>query len=253
MKSILGLMLFSVLVCCTSKKSQEASVQDSVSIDTTSLSEDLVELPEPPPAPEPIILSDSSARVLNDMVEAQFDTLYRALTDSSKYYQVVLEDYYDEYEGQDEKKTIEWYFTKELSVVYAKYTFESGSLDQPEVTEYILTDNRILYVKNESELYGPDNGRAFIKWSSQVGGVKLNWSEYWKEVKSVDPIPDDYLKTIQLEWETNMNLLIGTISKEEPTGDEDIYSIDIQVPKHAELVDYTKVTIPKQVYNKLRE
>lgn len=242
-----------LLINCNTKTTSENSLQDTITtitkVDTIQI-DSVIPIEQPKPV---LVITDSVAKALSEMVDAKFDSLYSSISDTSLYYQVDLEDYYDEYEGQDQKKTIEWYFSKELAVVYAKYTFESGSLDQPEVTEYILRDNQILYLKKESELYGPDNGRAYRKWSSKLGGVKLNWSEYWKEIKSVDPIPDDYLKNIQEEWDANLDLLITTISKEEQTSDEAIYYIDIRVPKHAELVDYTSVTIPKQVYKKLRE
>lgn len=257
MKLIQCLIFLSVLIGCSAKPSVETTYQDTLTVDSigAGATEDMVvELIEPPAKPEPIIVTDSAANVLKNLVDAKFDSLYLLLTDTSIFYKVELEDYYDEYEGQDQKKTIEWYFNKSLSVVYAKYIFESGSLEQPEVTEYILDDEKILYVKNDSKLYGPDYGRSFIKWSLLSGGVKLNWSEYWKKVKSIESIPEDYLKTIQEEWDANLSLLIVTINKEEEiTGDEDVYSIDIRVPKHAELVDYTSVTIPKQIYKKLRE
>jgi hypothetical protein len=247
------LIFCGVLVSCATKTTSENTLPDTTTTITTVATlqiDSIIPIEQPKSV---LVITDSVAKALSEIVDAKFDSLYSSISDTSLYYQVDLEDYYDEYEGQDQKKTIEWYFSKELAVVYAKYTFESGSLDQPEVTEYILRDNQILYLKKESELYGPDNGRAYRKWSSQLGGVKLNWSEYWKEIKSVDPLPDDYLKTIQEEWDANLSLLISTISKEEQTGDEAIYYIDIRVPKHAELVDYTSVTIPKQVYKKLRK
>lgn len=246
------LISISALVSCTNKTTSENTLPDTTTITTLAATQTDSAIPIEQPKLI-LVITDSVAKALSEMVDAQFDTLYKSLSDTSLYYQVSVEDYYDEYEGQDQKKTIEWYFNKELAVVYAKYTFESGSLDQPEVTEYILRDNQILYLKKESELYGPDNGRAYCKWSSQLGGVKLNWSEYWKEIKSVDPLPNDYIQIIQKEWDATMRLLVSTISKEEQTGDESIYYIDIRVPKHADLVDYTSVTIPKQVYKKLRE
>jgi len=246
-------LLICVLAGCTQKTTSENLLQDTTTIvpNVATIQVDSVITIEQPKII--LVITDSVAKALSEIIDAKFDTLYNSLSDTSLYYQVALEDYFDEYEGQDQKKTIEWYFTKELSVVYAKYTFESGSMDQPEITEYILKDNQILYVKNDSRLYGPDNGRTYSKWNSQLGGVKLNWSEYWKEIKSVDPLPNDYLRIIQEEWNSNMRLLVSMISNEEQTGDEAIYYIDIRVPKHAELVDYTSVTIPKQVYKKLRE
>lgn len=118
----------------------------------------------------------------------------------------------------------------------------------------MLTDEKISFVKNESEFYGPDYGRTFTKWNVKLGGVKLNWSEYWKKVKSIEPVPDGYAANIQDECDSHLNLLTSTIEKEERiTSDEDIYTVNIRVPKHAELVDYTYVTIPKAVYIKLKQ
>jgi hypothetical protein len=253
MRLIPGLTLLCIFGCAA-KHSTETLVQDTLKTDSVTLVEDVVaEVIEPLPKPEPIIVTDSTANALRNLVDAKFDSLYQLVTDSSVFYKVELEDYYDEYEGQDQKKMIEWYFDKSLALVYVHYTFESGSLDQPEVTDYFISNDKIFTLKKEARLYGPDSGRKFTKWDSQYGGVILNWSEYWKEVKSVESIPDDYLKTIQEEYETNLSLLITTLDKEELiTSDEEVYSIEIREPKHAELVDYTYVTIPKVVYNKLR-
>ncbi|HOX81524.1 MAG TPA: hypothetical protein PLJ60_05125 [Chryseolinea sp.] len=256
--SIAFLTVLTILFSCTKNTSRETTHQDTipeiivsapenvVSVDSTVAEEVKPELA--------LIISDSTANALSTFVDAKFDTLYQALADTSNYYKAILEDYFDEYEGQDQKKIIESYFNKKLMLVYIKYTFESGSLDQPEITEYILTDEKISSVKNESEFYGPDNGRTFTKWNVQLGGVKLNWSEYWKEVKSLDPVPDGYAAKIQDECDSHLSLLKSTLDEEENfTGDENIYTISIRVPKRAELVDYTEVTIPKAVYHKLKQ
>lgn len=253
MKLILALIILTFFIGCSPKPSTESMVQDTVKIDSIALQEDVIESIELLPAPEPIIVTDSTANLLKNLVDATFDSLYQLINDTSLFYKVELEDYYDEYEGQDQKKMIKWFFDKSLELVYVNYIFESGSLDQPEVTEYYIKDGEISSIKKESELYGPDSGRKFTKWNNQSGGVILNWSEYWKEVRTVESITDDHLNRIRDEHDSNLSLLKTTLGKEDPiTSDEEVYSIEIRVPKHAELVDYTYVTIPKAVYNKLR-
>jgi len=224
-------------------------------VDSIIVAEDVVaEVIEPLPKPEPIIVTDSTANVLKNLVDAKFDSLYQLISDTSLFYKVELEDYYDEYEGQDQKKTIKWYFNKSLDPIYVHYIFESGSLDQPEITEYIISNEKIHALKKEARLYGPDSGRKFTKWDKMNGGIILNWSEYWKKVKSIEPLTDEDLKGISDEHDSNLSLLKTTLDKEEPiTSDEEVYSIEIREPKHADLVDYTYVTIPKAVYNKLRK
>lgn len=253
MKLILALIILTFFIGCSPKPSTELMVQDTVKIDSIALQEDAIESIELLPAPEPIIVTDSTANLLKNLVDAKFDSLYQLINDTSLFYKVELEDYYDEYEGQDQKKMIKWFFDKSLELVYVNYIFESGSLDQPEVTEYYIKDGEISSIKKESELYGPDSGRKFTKWNNQSGGVILNWSEYWKEVRTVESITDDHLNRIRDEHDSNLSLLKTTLDKEDLiTSDEEVYSIEIRVPKHAELVDYTYVTIPKAVYNKLR-
>lgn len=253
MKLILALIILTFFIGCSPKPSTESMVQDTVKIDSIALQEDVIESIELLPAPEPIIVTDSTANLLKNLVDATFDSLYQLINDTSLFYKVELEDYYDEYEGQDQKKMIKWFFDKSLELVYVNYIFESGSLDQPEVTEYYIKDGEISSIKKESELYGPDSGRKFTKWNNQSGGVILNWSEYWKEVRTVESITDDHLNRIRDEHDSNLSLLKTTLGKEDPiTSDEEVYSIEIRVPKHAELVDYTYVTIPKAVFNKLR-
>lgn len=255
MRIIQSLTILCVLIGCSPKPATETPVQDTLKVDSISVPEDVVsELVEPLPKPEPIIVTDSTANVLKNLVDAKFDSLYQLINDTSIFYKVDLEDYYDEYEGQDQKKMIEWYFDKSIELVYVNYTFESGSLDQPEVTEYYVKDGEISSIKKESELYSPDSGRKFTKWNNQYGGVILNWSEYWKEVKSIELLTDEDFKRITDEHDSNFRLLVSTLEKEDmTTSDENFYSIEIRVPKHAELVDYTYVTIPKAVYNKLRK
>ncbi|MBX2917406.1 MAG: hypothetical protein KF856_19215 [Cyclobacteriaceae bacterium] len=254
MRLIPGLMLLCIFGC-TAKHSTETLVHDTLKVDSIIVAEDVVaEVIEPLPKPEPIIVTDSTANVLKNLVDAKFDSLYQLISDTSLFYKVELEDYYDEYEGQDQKKTIKWYFNKSLDPIYVHYIFESGSLDQPEITEYIISNEKIHALKKEARLYGPDSGRKFTKWDKMNGGIILNWSEYWKKVKSIEPLTDEDLKGISDEHDSNLSLLKTTLDKEEPiTSDEEVYSIEIREPKHADLVDYTYVTIPKAVYNKLRK
>lgn len=255
MRLLLSIAHILLLIGCASKPKQETPAQDTLLIDSIAAHEELITtITEPLAKPEPLIVTDSTANALKNLVDAKFDSLYQLISDTSLFYKVELEDYYDEYEGQDQKKTIEWYFTKSLALVYIHYTFESGSLDQPEVTEYIISNEKISAIKKETRLYGPDSGRKFTKWDSQHGGAILNWSEYWKEVRTVESITDDHLTRIRDEHDSNLSLLQTTLDKENlMTSDEEVYSIKIQVPKHADLVDYTYVTIPKIVYNKLRK
>jgi hypothetical protein len=124
----------------------------------------------------------------------------------------------------------------------------------------IVTDSTVNVLKNlvdvkfDSLYQLISDTSLFYKVEKMFGVVILNWSEYWKEVKSIGPLTDEELKRIIDEHDSNLSLLKTTLSKEELiTSDEEVYSIEIREPKHADLVDYTYVTIPKAVYNKLRK
>ncbi len=206
------------------------------------------------PEPEPeLVISDSTANALNTLVGTQFNTLYQLLSDSSNYYKVEMEDYYDEYEGQDEMEKYTWYFDKEFSVVYSKYSYQNGAMFKPDVIEYIARNNSIICTIETSSIY--DEDKFITIWDVQNGGVKLKYSGYSKKIESVEPLAADYSKTNQNTWDMNFDALKTTLAEEvKPrTGDEEVYTILIRKPKPAELVDYKEVIIPKALYDKLKQ
>jgi len=215
---------------------------ESVPLETLRPAETIVKS-EPTP-----VISDSAANALNAFVASQFKNV---LADSSKYYKVEMEDYYDEYEGQDEMKKYTWYFDKEFSIAYCKYSYQNGAMFKPDVIEFIARNDSVICTRETSFVY--DEDVITTLWDVQNGGVTINQSRYSDE--KIESIATDYGKTKQNSWEVHLDALKGALENdEEPrTGDEDVYYIMNRRPKHAELVDYTEVIIPKAVYDRLEQ
>lgn len=247
-------LLFVILIIITScnQPSSKEEVSDSTQLPTdTVVSRDRKSV-EPVTEPEPVlIIADSTANALNALVNSKFSTLFQALADSSNYYKVQMEDYFDEYEGQAEMQKYIWYFDKEFSIVYSKYSYENGAMFKPDVTEYFSRNDSLICTIETS--FVRDEDKSITVWDIQKGGVKLNWSRYSNKIETVESIVADYGKNNEASWDVNLNALKSTLAEEEPiTGDEEIYIISIRKPKHAELVDYKEVIIPKAVYDKLK-
>jgi hypothetical protein len=199
------------------------------------------------PAPTPII-SDSAANALNAIIMSQFN---KVVADSSKYYKVKMKDYFDEYEGQDEMKNYTWYFDKEFSIAYSKYSYQNGAMFKPDVIEFIVHNDSIICALETSFIY--DDDVVTTIWHIQHDGVTVTQSRYSNE--KIESVAADYGKSKQHSWEVHFDALKSTLAEDEQlrTGDEQVYYVSIRKPKHAELVDYKDVTIPKAVYDKLKQ
>lgn len=245
-KSLLAITLC-ILVGC-SKPSSETSMQDSLTtvavVDSTTETTGISRPVEPE---TPIVISDSAANALDTFVNSQFEKIY---LDTTNCYRVTLVDYYDEWEGQWELQQSTWYFNKEFSIVYGKHSSENGASEKPEVTEFAIKDDQVIYTKEISHTGYEE--KTLTRWDAQKGGVILKWSDTFKKMESVEPVPGDYGKKTQDIWDSNLSTLKSTIENEEVTSGEDIYTILIETPKPAELVDYVQVIIPKVVYDKLK-
>jgi hypothetical protein len=126
-------------------------------------------------------------------------------------------------------------------------------MGKPDVTEFLTTDNLVTSVKNEKELIGSGADQFFSRWSRQTGGAIINWSTYYKKIESTESLPKDYADDLQNLWELYLGDIQSMMTEEEErrAGNESIYSILIETPKPNDLRDYKKLTIPKEVYNKL--
>ncbi len=247
MKSFISIAFVCVLASCTAKKTSEKLLQDSTRLTTASL-DSAVNQTNPEPA---IVISDSATQVLRALVDSRLDTVYNALSDSANFYKVELIEYYDEYEGQDEMKRYIWFFDKQFSIAYSKYSYQNGAMQNPDIKECITQNNIVTCVKEsgDSNTYG---NLLFTIWDAKSGGTQFDWSTYSKGVESIKPLLENYSEQVQQNWDSNLLTLQSFIESEEPTNDNETYLLLKEVPKHADLVDYTKVTIPKAVYHKLK-
>jgi len=240
-------IIFLAIINCSQPSSKE-KLNDSTHLRVDTLisksSGTIEEVIKPKPIPA---ISDSSANALNALVMSQFD---KVLADSSEYYKVEMEDYYDEYEGQDEMKKYTWYFDKEFSVVYSRYSYQNGAMFKPDVVEFIARNDSIICTLETSFAY--DDDIIITVWDVQNGGVKINQSRYSNE--KIESVAADYGKTNKNSRDANFDVLKSTLNEaEERKGEEEVYYISIRKPKHAELVDYKEVVIPKVVYDKLKQ
>lgn len=245
MKKNIGILVF-IFVGCT-QPSSETSVQDSTSsVGVDSIVETSDPIQSKTPAPEaPIVISDSAANALNTLVNSQFESIYH---DTANYYKVVFIDYYDEWEGQAEMKETTWYLNNEFLIVYGTYSYQNGAMEQPDVTEFAVKKDSVTATK-EFSLTGYEE-KALTRWAVQKGGVILKL--YFEQIKSIAPVPVDYGEEIQKTWDINLTTLRSTVISEDLSADQEIYTILKEVPKPAELMDYTKWIIPKVVYDQLK-
>lgn len=247
MKTFITVALCMLVGC--SKPSSETAVQDTVTevvaVDSSSKTVETIESAE---LETPIVISDSAANALNTSVSSEFEKIY---LDTTNCYKVVWIDYYDEWEGQWELKQSTWYFTKDFSIIYGTNSYENGAMERPTEIEFVVSDNQVTYTK---EIYytGSSGDKSLTRWDAKNGGVILNWSDYFEKIESVESVPVDYGKNVQNTWDSNLSTLLNTVENEDLSGDEEVYSVLKEVPKPAELTDYTKLIIPKAVYNKLK-
>jgi hypothetical protein len=209
----------------------------------------VVSIPEEPP----IEISDSTSKALNDVVNEQFDSLFLVLADSASYYRVALTDYFDEWEGQNEGWHTIWYFDKEFNAVYSRYIHESGTLEGRDVKEYGLKDNRIVFAREDTNPTNEYEERTITLWDAKAGGVQMIKSLNTKKMSVGTALPGDYEINSQKDWDSGLDKLKDFLNTDAgKTENDDIYTVLLQVPKPAELMDYTRVIIPKPVYNKFK-
>lgn len=183
-----------IIVASCAKPNSKTETIDSTQLATDTLASKVVNSMETVIEPEPtLVISDSTANALNALVNSKFNALCQ---DSANYYKVEMKDYYDEYEGQDVMQKYTWYFDKEFSVVYSKYSYQNGAMFKPDVTEYIVRNKSIECTIETS--FVNDDDKSITVWDIQNGGVKLNWSRYSKKAESVEPIAADYSKKIKM-------------------------------------------------------
>jgi len=127
-------------------------------------------------------------------------------------------------------------------------------MDKPDVVEYILKNNVVICTKEDIYDLGEVQARTSIIWDAQSGGVRLTYSTNDHKIVSQEVITDDYSKASNSTLEVDYNLLETMLDMEgySPPDGKEIYTILKEVPKEAELVDYTMVIIPKVMYDKLK-
>ncbi|MEJ0056751.1 MAG: hypothetical protein WDN75_14500 [Bacteroidota bacterium] len=247
MKTILWIALLCTVPGCTTSPRETTSAQDSTLTKVAVADSGIVTPLIPVPEKHPLVISDSNAQAINDLVNAQLEKIY---ADTATFYKATYIDYYDEWEGQAEMKITTWYFDKDLAVVYSNYSYQNGAMEKPDETEYVLRNDSTIGVKED--YYSAYEERLITLWTAQKGGVKLTWTTYSNAIKSAAPIPDDYAAKTQDSWNSSFDLLKSILAAGPIEPDSrGICTILEEKPKQAELTDYTRMTIPKIVVDKL--
>lgn len=250
MKSSAFLLCLCLLAGCSSTTSQETTSQDTVTVAVAALDTATIDV-----APEQSFkVTDSAAMMLKAHVDSLFAVVYEKLSDPDNYYKVVYEDYYDEYEGQDQMERNTWYFDKEYNLVYSTFSYQNGAMYTPDSTEYLSKGAAVIAVKSQGEYRnGGSDDISYTVWSEKTSGLVVNWSNYFKKPDTIQPLPKDFVENEQKKWELYLSFLRSTIEAEdEVMDDDDIYVILKETPKQSELTDYTKLVIPRQMYNQFR-
>ncbi|CAN5469404.1 hypothetical protein BH09BAC3_BH09BAC3_37170 [soil metagenome] len=250
MKTISLCFLIYLVLACSAPPSQEtASLQDTTAaaLSTDSVRPDVTDVLEKPKE-QPLTISDSSASRLNDLVTSQFAKFY---ADSANYYKVVLTDYFDEYEGQDEMTITTWYYDQDFSIAYSRKSYQNGAMRLPDIDEYLLKDNSIVSAKGERDDRGD---KEFLRWDVEAGGIILVWSSVFDKIQSSKAIRSDYLKVSQAAWTASMEALPYELDKEKIVKDDgNMITLLTENRKPSELMDYTRVTISKVLFDRLTD
>jgi hypothetical protein len=174
-ESYLLLIILLVFTRCN-QPSTKGETADSTQHSTDTVFSKTLDSVETAVKQEPVfVISDSAVNALNALVDSQFNALYQAVADSSNhYYKVEMEDYNDDYEGQDSRLKATWYFDKNFSIVYAECGYQNGAMEKPSVIEYAVKDNQITSVKETGD-FNSSGDNSFIRWDAQNGRGKLKW------------------------------------------------------------------------------
>lgn len=231
-------MLVLILHSCSSSGSTENTAsQDTLTANTT----DSIAI-----AP-PIVISQSDVSALEAKVNEQFEKIYKDIADTTNYLKVLLQDNYNEYEGQDEHWETELYYNKESSLRYFKEVNHSGSGSE-NIKEYII-ENRMIVWGREKEMSHGDQ-ESITLWSDQPGVIKSNTSDSRKPVN--ESIQDAYKTQRYNDINAHLSSISNVLNNGVTSETKDSYSAIIKEEKENDLTDSTKVIVPKALYKKLK-
>jgi hypothetical protein len=230
-------MLLLILHSCSSSGSKENTAsQDTLTTNTDSVA-----------VAPPIVISQSDVSELEAKVNEQFEKIYKDIADTTNYLKVLLQDNYNEYEGQDEHWETELYYDKEFSLRYFKEVNHSGS-GSGNIKEYII-ENRMIVWGREKEMSRSDQ-ESITLWSDQPGVIKSNTSDPRKPVN--ESIQDAYKTQRYNDINAHLCSISNVLNNGVTNETKDSYSAIIKEDKENDLTDSTKVMVPKVLYKKLK-
>jgi len=237
MKNLLTLLLIWVLTAC-STGSKENIDQDSVTAayDTTAVGSVNVETndedAEEESSEEP---SDTS------QLEITFDETAGLVFDRNElFYTVSITT--SQYEGSS---NVTWYFDTDISPIYFKETWSMEGNEGS--TEFFISGGEVdcAYVDESNELK---------KWCRTTGGISTSYDEGGSATKAF--IPFEYGTDCNAELSRYLGILKSILDQADQTAeDENSYSFIIAKTTEIggqEVNESTEITIPKKVYERIR-
>jgi hypothetical protein len=241
MNSIINTLRVVILVlilygCSSSGSKENTAPQDSLNTTTDSVA-----------VAAPKVISQSDVSALEAKVNEQFEKIYKDIADTTNYRMVLLQDNYNEYEGQDEHWETELYYDKESALRYFKEVNRSGS-GGGNIKEYII-ENRTIVWGREKEMSRSDQ-ESITLWSDQPGVIKSNTSDPRKPVN--ESIQDGYKTQRYNDINAHLSSISNVLNNGVTSETNDSYSAIIKEEKENDLTDSTRVIVPKALYKKLK-
>lgn len=237
--SILGFILLIAYLCnCTS-----AGNRDSLSSDSSAVvqeTEMMTDNDADPQSDDIMLVDDADGNVIT----TEYEALYAQITGvQDSFLSVTINS--SQYEASFDAT---WYFDKSFLPVYYH---ESWNLEGTEGTvEYLVQDNLVMCAQVENY-----NGveTETTTWCRNTGGEKKIYVDNPEE-PSVESVSADFASYSQQELRRYLDILKSLLREGEITTEwEDAYMIRVENVMNAgpeqEVVEYTEVTIPKELYD----
>lgn len=251
---VITLILF-LYSCSSSGSSDSTTSQDTITKqEATTVTNPVESVPVPVSVIEEPALENYQAddSTVIGKFNIQFENLSKGIVDSNSSIKVLLQDNYNEYEGQDEHWDIEMYFDNTFSLRFYREIYETGVVGSSEIKEYVIDHDTIVWGRERKPYYKSDyGGKTIIQWDNQSGVNKIE-SEFVKTTN--ETLPDAY----KLERFKKVKSHLSTITKllkNSPISDENENSYTVakgETKEANDLIDSTKVIVPKIIYKHLK-
>ena len=239
-------LVFFLSGCSSSGTKESTTSQDTITSNATdSITNSTTEA-------KPIVVSEAKVTSLGGILIEQFEKVYKDVADTSTYIKVMLFDYYNEYEGQDEAWEAELYFDKAFSLRFFSQIHVTGVDGGDDIKEYIVDNNVIIAGRERYPYYENERDeKTIIHWHDSSGVIQ---SKTTYRGTTHEPLQDDYKIKQFKSVEKKLSSVINVLHKGELLSEtEDSFSvIIIEEKENSDLIDSTRVIVPKIIYKHLK-